>query len=155
AISNLPHPQHGKRLAVSPHGRNHMTSHSPLREVSLAGRKVPYRPTTRPAGIVPMIEEARFSPDLVLPQNPGTALPAVYNHGGAVANAIPIVLVFWGSVWNQPEINTLMQSLDAAARRLASGVFFTGLQEYGITPPHIGDSIVVTDPQPPTNYDET
>jgi hypothetical protein len=71
-------------------------------------------------------------------------------HGGAIAPALPIQLLFWGEFWRS--LGAQQRSdIEARAQELLAGPYTSALDQYGITRPFYRGSLIVLSPAPPTD----
>src|SRR5258708_4094532 len=123
---------------------------SPLKAPS---RRIRARP---PDGIALLPDEsavirpqnAPVGQDFNFPNNPGTSTWLSF-HGGAIATGVPVQLIFWGSIWNQPSTSPSMGELINAVQKVLAGPFMSALRQYGIRRSPFRGAIVVTSPEPP------
>ncbi len=123
---------------------------SPLKATS---RRIRARP---PVGIALLPDEsavirpqnAPVGQDFNFPNNPGSSTSLSF-HGGAIATGVPVQLIFWGSIWNQPSTSPSMGELINAVQKVLAGPFMSALRQYGIRRSPFRGAIVVTSPEPP------
>jgi hypothetical protein len=106
-----------------------------------------------PVGTVPAGERVPIGGDVFQPPNDGITDTNVVYHGGAIADGVPIVLIYWGSAWSTAA-NPTLPEFDAAARSLVSGPFPSQLEQYGVGRPWVKQSIQVTTPEAPGSFSE-
>jgi hypothetical protein len=122
-----------------------------LKVVSLSNFKKRHRDPDRrlvPEGLVPFGEKVPIGDDMFQPPNGNIADTNVVYHGGAIADGVPIVLLYWGSAWNNATNPTLAE-FDTAARSLVYGPFPSQLEQYGVGRPRVKQSIQVMTPDEP------
>jgi len=128
-----------------------------LRVVSLPEIKRTRRDPLRrfvPVGTVPAVEERESGGDPSGPANSGITDTNVVYHGGAIADGLSVVLIYWGSAWITATSPTL-GDFDVAARGLVQGPFPSQLEQYGVGRPWIKESILVIAPEAPGYFNKT
>jgi hypothetical protein len=127
----------------SPLGTRRITRDSPIR-TGIAAEASP---------LAPAAFAATVGFDSVFP--PIVPRPIVLNNGGgAIASGLPVQLIFWGSGWNQASTNPSAATIVSAVQQIMSGPYLSGLRQYGVKRCRFGGSLVVTNPAPPSTFDD-
>ncbi len=80
---------------------------------------------------------------------PGTSVTL---HGGPVASAAPVQLLFWGSWWSSPEGGQRLWMIEDRLKGALASNYFSELAQYGVAAPHFRGSLIVKKPSPPMSF---
>lgn len=93
--------------------------------------------------------------DLTFPPISKFPLPINFtNKGGAIASALPVQLIFWGSAWNQPSTNPSVSTIVTSVQTILRSPWMSALRQYGVRRCSFGGSIVAL-PGPPGTFNDS
>jgi hypothetical protein len=73
-------------------------------------------------------------------------------HGGGVATAAPVQLLFWGGWWATAEGGQRRWMIEDRLQALLASEYLSELAQYGVAPPHFRGSLIVSKPAPPMSF---
>jgi hypothetical protein len=131
-----------------------------IENYSVVDTPINFTPPPHPASLYTVVHEensvqgtwARVDVPILTFADNSLGAGSVKFHGGPVASGAPIQLIFWGSWWKTPDGATQATLIIDRTQAVITSNYFSELAQYGVAPPRWRGALTVTDPSPPTTF---